>query len=75
LVDTLRLRRIGVPAEEYTVSKDGMNLSGVMEIDQRMEGARFAPGIRNSNSRQFRLAVTVGCEVLVCDQADTSLGR
>jgi hypothetical protein len=60
LVDTLGLRKIGVAAEEYAVSKDGMNMFGVMEIDQGMEGARFALGIRNSNSKQFRLAVTVG---------------
>ena len=34
LVDTLGLRKIGVSAEEYAVSKDGMNMFGVMEIDQ-----------------------------------------
>ena len=67
LVDTLGLRKIGVTAEEYAVSKDGMNLFGVMEIDQGMEGARFALGIRNSNSKQFRLAVTVGYKVFVCE--------
>jgi hypothetical protein len=67
LVETLGLRKIGVAAEEYAVSKDGMNLFGVMEIDQGMEGARFALGIRNSNSKQFRLAVTVGYKVFVCE--------
>jgi Domain of unknown function (DUF932) len=67
LVDTLGLRKIGVAAEEYAVSKDGMNMFGVMEIDQAMEGARFALGIRNSNSKQFRLAVTVGYRVFVCE--------
>lgn len=67
LVDTLGLRKIGVTAEEYAVSKDGMNLFGVMEIDQGMEGARFALGIRNSNSKQFRVAVTVGYKVFVCE--------
>jgi len=67
LVDTLGLRKIGVTAEEYAVSKDGMNLFGVMEIDQGMEGARFALGIRNSNSKLFRLAVTVGYKVFVCE--------
>ena len=67
LVDTLGLRKIGVTAEEYAVSTDGMNMFGVMEIDQGMEGARFALGVRNSNSKQFRLAVTVGYKVLVCE--------
>src|ERR1035441_4579059 len=67
LIDTLGLRKIGVTAEEYAVSKDGMNMFGVMEIDQGMQGARFALGIRNSNSKQFRLAVTVGYKVFVCE--------
>jgi hypothetical protein len=66
LVDTLSLRKLGVVAEEYAISKDGMNLFGVMEIDQGMEGARFALGIRNSNSKMFRLSVTVGYRVFVC---------
>ena len=39
---------------------------GVMEIDQGMAGARFALGIRNSNSKLFRLSVTVGYRVFVC---------
>lgn len=67
LVETLGLRKIGVAAEEYAVSKDGMNMFGVMEIDQGMQGARFALGIRNSNSKLFRLAVTVGYKVFVCE--------
>ena len=66
LIDTLGLRKIGVTAEEYAVSKDGMNMFGVMEIDQGMQGARFALGIRNSNSKMFRLSVTVGYRVFVC---------
>lgn len=66
LIDTLGLRKIAVAAEEYAVSRDGMNLFGVMEIDQGMQGARFALGIRNSNSKLFRLSVTVGYRVFVC---------
>jgi len=66
LVDTLGLRKIGVAAEEYAVSKDGMNMFGVLEIDQGADGIRFALGIRNSNSKMFRLSVTVGYRVFVC---------
>lgn len=66
LVETLGLRKIGVAAEEYAVSKDGMNMFGVLEIAEGMEGARFALGIRNSNSKMFRLSVTVGYRVFVC---------
>jgi hypothetical protein len=66
LIETLGLRKIGVTAEEYAVSNDGMNMFGIMEIDQGMQGARFALGLRNSNSKLFRLSVTVGYRVLVC---------
>jgi hypothetical protein len=66
LIETLGLRKIGVTAEEYAVSRDGMNMFGVMEIDQGMQGARFALGLRNSNSKMFRLSVTVGYRVFVC---------
>jgi hypothetical protein len=66
LVETLGLRKIGVVAEQYAVSRDNMNMFGVLEIDQGIEGIRFALGIRNSNSKLFRLAVTVGYRVFVC---------
>ena len=66
LIDTLGLRKVGVVAEEYAVSKYGMNMFGVMEIDRGMEGARFAFGIQNSNSKLFRLSVTGGYRVFVC---------
>lgn len=66
LVETLGFRRISVVAEEYAVSKDGMKMFGVMELDQGMHGARFALGLRNSHDKSFRLAVTVGYRVFVC---------
>jgi hypothetical protein len=66
LVETLGFRHIGIVGEEYAVSKDGNNMFGVMELDQGMHGARFALGIRNSNSKMFRLSVTVGYRVFVC---------
>src|SRR5437773_3661871 len=40
---------------------------GVMELDQGMEGARFALGVRNSHDKTFRLAITVGYRVFVCE--------
>jgi hypothetical protein len=67
LVETLGLRRIAVVKDEYAVSKDGMKMFGAMELDQGMEGARFALGIRNSHDKSFRLAVTVGYRVFVCE--------
>jgi hypothetical protein len=32
-----------------------------------MHGARFALGIRNAHDKSFRLAVTVGYRVFVCE--------
>ena len=67
LAETLGFRHISVVADEYAVSRDGMKMFGVMELDQGMHGARFALGIRNSHDKSFRLAVTVGYRVFVCE--------
>src|SRR3954469_16027673 len=67
LIETLGFRRIAVTKDEYAVSKDGMKMFGVMELDQGMNGARFALGIRNSHDKSFRLAITVGYRVFVCE--------
>ena len=67
LIETLGFRHIAVVNDEYAVSKDGMKMFGVMELDQGMHGARFALGVRNSHDKSFRLAVTVGYRVFVCE--------
>jgi Domain of unknown function (DUF932) len=67
LVETLGFRHVGVVQEEYAVDKTGAKMFGVMELDQGMEGARFALGIRNSHDKTFRLAITVGYKVFVCE--------
>src|ERR1043166_4497157 len=67
LIETLGFRHISVVRDEYAVSGDGMKMFGVMEVDQGMHGARFALGLRNSHDKSFRLAVTVGYRVLVCE--------
>jgi hypothetical protein len=67
LLETLAFRHISVVRDEYAVDKTGAKMFGVMELDQGMEGARFALGIRNSHDKSFRLAVTVGYRVFVCE--------
>jgi hypothetical protein len=67
LLETLGFRHISVVRDEYAVSRDGMKMFGVMELNQGMHGARFALGIRNSHDKSFRLAVTVGYRVFVCE--------
>jgi hypothetical protein len=67
LTETLGFRHISVVRDEYAVSGDGMKMFGVMELDQGMHGARFALGVRNSHDKSFRLAVTAGYRVFVCE--------
>jgi hypothetical protein len=66
LVDRLSRRHIGVVREEFTVSKDGMEMFGVIDLETSFDGCRFAIGIRNANNKRFRLACTVGLRVFVC---------
>lgn len=67
LVETLGLRKIGVTAEEYAVSKDGMRFYGVLDLDTAFEGCRFSLAIRNSNDKTMRLSMVVGYRVFCCD--------
>lgn len=67
LIETLGFRRIAIHREEYAVSPDGMKLFGLMELDATFNGCRFALGLRNSNDKSMRLAMTVGYRVFVCD--------
>ena len=60
LVETLSRRHIGVVGEEFAVSKDGMEMFGVIDLETSFDGCRFAIGIRNANNKRFRLSCTVG---------------
>src|SRR5215471_2772356 len=53
--------------QELAVSKDGMKMFGVVDLDTGMPGCRFSIGIRNSHDRSMRLAAVVGVRVLVCE--------
>lgn len=64
LVETLGFRHIGVVHEEYAVSRDGMKMFGVLDLDTGMQGCRFSIGIRNSHDKNMRLAAVVGVRVL-----------
>jgi hypothetical protein len=67
LVETLGFRHIGVVSEEYAVSRDGMKMFGVLDLDTGMEGCRFSIGLRNAHDKSMRLAMTVGYRVFVCE--------
>src|SRR5258708_26250817 len=66
LDEQLGFRHIAIASEEYAVTKDGKNFFGVMTLDQAMDGASFALGVRNSHSKQFRLSIVVGLRIFVC---------
>jgi hypothetical protein len=67
LIETLGFRHIGIHHEEYAVSKDGMKMFGLMELETTFNGCRFAIGIRNAHDKSMRLAMTVGYRVFVCE--------
>jgi Domain of unknown function (DUF932) len=67
LIETLSFRHISVVRDEYAVSPDGNRMFGILELDYEFTGTRFAIGIRNSNDKSMRLAMTVGYRVIVCE--------
>jgi hypothetical protein len=60
LIETLGFRHIGVVRDEYAVSRDGMRMFGVMELETQFQGCRFAVGLRNSHDKSMRLGLVVG---------------
>ena len=67
LIETLSFRQIAVVRDEYAVSGDGMKMFGVLDLETTFDGCRFSIGVRNSNDKSMRLALTVGYRVFVCD--------
>ncbi|HEV2617548.1 MAG TPA: hypothetical protein VGU63_13165 [Candidatus Acidoferrales bacterium] len=67
LFEGLSFRHISAMREEYAVSNDGMKMFGVLDLETTFDGCRFSVGIRNSNDKSMRLALTVGYRVFVCD--------
>jgi len=67
LVETLGFRQIAPVREEYAVSKDGMRMFGILDLETTFDGCRFSIGVRNANDKSMRLGLTVGYRVFVCD--------
>lgn len=67
LEEALSFRYLKVIRDEYAVSKDGMKMFGVMDLDAEFTDCRFSIGLRNSNDKSMRLALTAGLRVIVCD--------
>lgn len=67
LVETLAFRHLTVVEDEYAVSRDGMKLFGMLDLEVEEDGVRFSIGIRNSHDKSMSLALTVGYRVMVCE--------
>lgn len=67
LEEALSFRYLKIIRDEYAVSPDGMRMFGVMDLNQEFSGGRFSIGLRNSNDKTMRLALTAGFRVFVCD--------
>ncbi len=67
LEEALSFRYMKVVRDEYAVSPDGMKMFGVMDLNTGFDGGNFSIGLRNSNDKSMRLALTAGYRVLVCD--------
>ncbi len=67
LEEALSFRFLKIVRDEYAVSKDGMKMFGVMDLNSEFSGCRFSIGLRNSNDKSMRLALTAGFRVMVCD--------
>ena len=67
LEEALSYRHLAVVRDEYAVSADGMKMFGVMDLNAEFTEGRFSIGLRNSNDKSMRLALTAGMRVFVCD--------
>jgi hypothetical protein len=67
LEEALSFRYLKIVRDEYAVSPDGMKMFGVMDLNLEFTGCRFSIGLRNSNDKSMRLALTAGYRVFVCD--------
>lgn len=67
LEEALSFRFLKIVRDEYAVSQDGMKMFGIMDLNMEFSGCRFSIGLRNSNDKSMRLALTAGYRVFVCD--------
>lgn len=67
LEEALSFRYLKIVKDEYAVSPDGMKMFGVMDLSAEFNGGRFSIGLRNSNDKSMRLALTAGLRIFVCD--------
>lgn len=67
LIESLAYRNLEVVRDEYAVSPNGMKMFGVLDLSHQTDDYRFSIGLRNSNDKSMRIALTSGLRVFVCD--------
>jgi hypothetical protein len=72
LEEALAFRHISITRDEYAVSKDGMRMFGLLELNADHEGVRFAIGLRTANDKSMRLGMVAGFRVFCCDNMSLS---
>lgn len=65
--ESLAYRHMTIERSEFAVSKDGMKMFGLLEVNAEYEGVRFAIGCRNANDKSMRLGMVAGYRVFICD--------
>lgn len=65
--ESLAYRHMRIVRSEFAVSKDGMKMFGLLEVNNEFDGIRFAIGLRNANDKSMRLGMVAGYRVFVCD--------
>src|SRR5262245_23367768 len=65
LTGCLADRQLQVVRDEYAISPDGMKMFGMLDLSTEFSDFRFSIGIRNSNDKTMRLAMTIGYRVFV----------
>jgi hypothetical protein len=72
LEEALSFRHIRITRDEYAVSKDGMKMFGLLEVNADYEGVGFAIGLRNANDKSMRVGMVAGYRVFICDNMSLS---
>jgi len=65
--EALAFRHIRIEREEFAISKDGMKLFALLEVNQIYDEVQFAIALRTSNDKSMSLGMTAGYRVFVCD--------
>src|SRR5260370_8217996 len=73
LIETLGFRHIAVFRDEYALSKDGMKMFAVLDLDTGIEGCRFPIGIRNSHDKPIPLGLTIAARLFLCAHMPSSV--